>query len=235
MTPFPPFGVHPNELYPRSLTAAGSSSRRTCPNQLTLAYCAAMATEKDLAIPAERLDRLIYEIRGQKVMLDADLAAVYGVTTARLNQQVKRNQERFPSDFVFQLARAEYESLMLQFATSKAGRGGRRKLPYAFTELGAVMASMVVNTPRAVQMSVFVVRAFARMRALLAERREWVSARRALEKELKDRLDVHEAAIVTILQRVMDILDPPARPKPPRKGIGFHVKEAHGRYAVRRT
>ncbi len=176
------------------------------------------------------LDQLIHEIRGQKVMLDADLAKVYGVTTSRLNQQVKRNPSRFPSDFIFQLTSAEYDALMLQIATSKAGRGGRRKLPYAFTEHGAIMASMVLNTARAVQMSVFVVRAFARIRAMLTARQEWVSALAALETELKDRLDVHEAAIVTILQRVMDIIDPPALPAPPAKKIGYHVREPRADY-----
>lgn len=96
----------------------------------------------------------------KKVILDSDLARIYGVTTARLNQQVKRNLGRFPEDFMFQLSKEEFESLMLQFATSKMGRGGRRKLPYAFTEHGAIMAANVLNTPRAVQMSIFVVRAF---------------------------------------------------------------------------
>jgi phage regulator Rha-like protein len=191
-----------------------------------------MATGKAATTEIGGLEQLIYEIRGQKVMLDADLAGVYGVTTARLNQQVKRNQKRFPGDFVFQLTSTEHEGLMLQIATSKTGRGGRRKLPYAFTEHGAIMASMVLNTERAVQMGVYVVRAFARMRAMLGERREWVSALRSLEKELKERLNVHEAAIVSILQRMMDIIEPPELPEPPKKEIGFHVREARGRYVA---
>jgi hypothetical protein len=193
-----------------------------------------MPSEKAAILEIDRLETLIYEVRGQKVMLDADLASVYGVTTARLNQQVKRNPERFPSDFVFQLTPAEYQSLMLQIATSKTRRGGRRKLPYAFTEHGAIMASMVLNAERAVQMSVYVVRAFVRMRALLGERREWLNALRSLEKELRERVNSHEAAIVSILQRPMDIIDPPALPEPPKKEIWFHVKEACGRYAARR-
>ena len=97
-------------------------------------------------------------------MLDSDLAALYGVTTARLNQQITRNAARFPADFVFKLTRREITSMMSQIATSKRGRGGRRKLPNAFTEHGAVMAATVVNSPRAVQMSIFVVRAFLRLR-----------------------------------------------------------------------
>jgi hypothetical protein len=139
-----------------------------------------MASKKAAISEIDRFEDFIYEIRGQKLMLDVDLASVYGVTTARLNQQIKRNHERFPGDFVFQLTSVEYQSLMLQIATSKSGRGGRRKLPYAFTEHGAIMASMVLNAERAVQMSVYVVRAFARMRALLGEREEWLSALRSL-------------------------------------------------------
>jgi ORF6N domain len=192
-----------------------------------------MASKKAAISEIDRLEDFIYEIRGQKLMLDVDLASVYGVTTARLNQQIKRNHERFPGDFVFQLTSVEYQSLMLQIATSKTGRGGRRKLPYAFTEHGAIMASMVLNAERAVQMSVYVVRAFARMRALLGERQEWLSALRSLEKELRERVDSHEAAIVSILQRLMDIIDPPALPEPTKKKIGFHVKEACGQYTRR--
>jgi hypothetical protein len=192
-----------------------------------------MASEKAATLEIDLVENFIYEIRGQKVMLDAGLASVYGVTTAHLNQQVKRNQERFPGDFVFQLTSVGYQSLMLQIATSKTGCRGRRKLPYAFTEHGAIMASMVLNAERAVQMSVYAVRAFARMRALLGVRQEWVSALRSLEKELGERVDSQEAAIVSILQRLMDIIDPLALPEPPKSEIGFHVKEACGQYTRR--
>jgi hypothetical protein len=199
--------------------------------------------EKHLAVPVEDLDRLIYEIRGQKVMLDVDLAAVYGVTTKALNQAVKRNADRFPSDFVFQLTRKEIEALRSQivisknrsqFVTGSQKHRDPRYLPYAFTEHGAIMAANVLNTPCAVQMSVFVVRAFLRMRVALSDNRELARKLAALEKELKERLDVHEAAIVTILQRVMDIIDPPALPEPPKKRIGYHIKEGKGRYIARR-
>jgi phage regulator Rha-like protein len=116
---------------------------------------------------------------------------------------------------------------------SSEGRGGRRYLPYAFTEHGAIMAANVLNSARAVQMSVFVVRAFVRMRAALSDNRQLARKLAALEKELKERLDVHESAIVGILQRIMDIIDPPALPEPPpRKRIGFQVKESRRRYAV---
>ncbi len=192
-----------------------------------------MASEKDLAISVERLGGLIYEIRGQKVMLDRDLAIVYGVATRDLNKAVKRNRDRFPADFAFQLTRQEVADLKFQIGTSSSQHGGRRKPPWAFTEHGAIMAANVLNSPRAAQMSVFVVRAFVKMRAVLSDNRELAGKLAALEKELKDRLGVHEAAIVTILQRVMDIIDPPALPEPPKKGIGFQVKQAKTRYLVR--
>ncbi len=169
------------------------------------------------------LDKLIYEVRGQRVMLDSDLAEIYNVSTKRLLEQIRRNVDRFPRDFAFQITRDEDQVLRSQIATLKTGRGQHRKyLPFVFTEHGAIMAANVLNSPRAVQMSVFVVRAFLRMRSLLGDKRELARQLAALEKELKQRLDVHEAAIVTILQRVMDIIDPPALPPAPSKPrIGF--------------
>src|SRR5579863_5241152 len=142
-----------------------------CRSRLGLEYYSATSADKDAAVPMEQLDRLIHEVRGQKIMLDADLAEVYGVTTKALNQAVKRNADRFPADFAFLLTRQEVASLRSQIVTSKS-RGGRRYLPYAFTEHGAIMAANVLNSPRAVQMSVFVVRAFVKMRALLSDSRE---------------------------------------------------------------
>ena len=154
-------------------------------------------------LTTNQLDQLIREIRGHKVMLDFDLARVYGVETKSLNRAVKRNADRFPKDFMFQISSREWENLKYQIGTSSSGHGGRRRWPYAFTEHGAIMAANVLNSARAVQMSVFVVRAFLKMRALLGDKRELAKQLAALEKELKQRLDVHEAAIVTILQRVM--------------------------------
>ena len=125
------------------------------------------------------------------------------------------------------------EALRSQFVTSK-GRGGRRYLPFAFTDYGAIMAANVLNSPCAAQMSVFVVRAFVKMRAALSDSHKLARKLATLEKELKERLGVHEAAIVTILQRVMDIIDPPALPEPPpKKGVGFHIREGRGRYRIR--
>ena len=201
-----------------------------------------MISEKNLPVSVERLDALIHEIRGLKVILDVDLARLYGVTTKRLNEQVKRNRERFPGHFMFRLTRPEFDDLMRlsvttgnwsQSATSSQKYRGGRSLPHAFTEHGAIMAATVLNSPRAIQVSIYLVEAFVRLRGLLSADRDLARKLAALEKELKDRLDVHEAAIVTILQRVIDIIDPPALPEPsPKKGIGFQVKDAKTRYQV---
>jgi phage regulator Rha-like protein len=189
-------------------------------------------------LTADQLGRLIYEVRGERVMLDSDLASIYGVETKALNRAVKRNRDRFPKDFVFQLSQDDWKNLRYQIGTSSSDskrqslryqigtaslrHGGRRSRPYAFTEHGAIMAANILNSRRAVQMSVFVVRAFLKMRALLGDKRDLAQKLAALEKELKKRLDVHEAVIVTILQRVMDIIDPPAlAPPPPKPRIGF--------------
>jgi phage regulator Rha-like protein len=170
-----------------------------------------------------RIDELICEVRGQKVMLDFDLARVYGVETKALNRAAKRNADRFPKDFIFQISSREWKNLRYQFGTLKNGRGQHRKyLPYAFTEHGAIMAANVLNSARAVQMSVFVVRAFLKMRALLGDKRGLAQKLASLEKDLKKRLDVHESVIVTILQRVMDVIDPPLTPQPPKPRIGFN-------------
>ena len=173
----------------------------------------------------EPVEPLIREIRGERVILDSDLARVYGVPTFRFNEAVKRNQERFPADFRFQLTQAESDHLISQIAISSSGHGGRRKLPWAFIEHGAIMAANVLNSPQAVQMSVFVVRAFLKMRAVLTDSGALAKKLADLETELKSRLDVHEIAIVEVLQRVMAILDPPPQPEPPKRELGFHVKE----------
>jgi hypothetical protein len=191
--------------------------------------------ETDLALIQQR----IYTIRGVRVILDSDLATLYGVETKALNRAVKRNRDRFPKDFVFQLSEAEWTNLKYQIGTSssgredqylrhqigtlKAGRGQHRKyLPWVFTEHGAIMAANVLNSRRAVQMSVFVVRAFARMREALRGTPELARKLAALEKKLTARLDVHEAAIVKVLREVMQVLNPPPLPEPQRKQIGFH-------------
>jgi hypothetical protein len=180
--------------------------------------------KKSIARRVQELETLIYEVRLQRVMLDSDLARIYGTPTGALNRAVRRNRERFPADFVFQVSPTEWKNLKCQIGISSFAHGGRRRgRPYAFTEHGAIMAANVLNSPGAVQMSVFVVRAFLKMRALLGDKRGLPQKLASLEKELKKRLDVHEAVIVTILQRVMDIIDPPALPAPPPKPrIGFN-------------
>lgn len=174
----------------------------------------------------EPVEPLIRVLRGERVMLDADLARIYGVETGAFNRAVQRNSARFPSDFMFQLSWEEFSTLKCQIGISNVGRGGRRFLPYAFTEHGAIMAANVLNSQQAVQMSVFVVRAFVKMRGVMTDTRALAKKLADLESELKSRLDVHEVAIVEILQRVMAILDPPSQPEPPKKEMGFHVKEA---------
>ena len=200
------------------------------------------------AVPTD-IDSLIVEVRGQKVILDSDLAAIYGVPTKRLNEQVKRNARRFPPDFLFRLTAEEtekYQRPRSQIATLAADRGMRsqfataskrniRYLPVAFTEHGALMAANVLNSPRAVAMSVFVVRAFIKMRSAFGDTRQLAQKLALLEQDLRTRLNVHEAAIVDVLRRIMKILDPPPpSPEPPPPEIGFHVREDTVPYRIRR-
>jgi hypothetical protein len=176
--------------------------------------------------PASDIESVIRTIRGQKVILDTDLALIYGVPTKRLNEQVRRNVKRFPADFLFRLTQNEAEAVLRsrsQIATLKRGHN-IKYLPYAFSENGAIMAANVLNSPGAVRMSVYVVRAFVRMREMLTGTRELARKLAELEAELKSRLDIHEGAIVDVLQRIMRILDPPPEPEPPRRQIGFHIK-----------
>ena len=170
-------------------------------------------------VPLERITQSILFIRGQKVMLDADLAALYGVTTKRLNEQVKRNQERFPPDFMFQINDEECEHLRSQIATSKVGRGGRRYRPLVFTEHGALMAASVLNTPRAVEISVYVVRAFVMLRELLASNRKLA----VKLDELERKLGAHDQAIDEILQAIRQMMMPSEQKR--KRPIGFATWE----------
>jgi hypothetical protein len=148
------------------------------------------------------------------VILDSALAEIYGVPVKRLNQQVNRNRSRFPADFMFQLKPRKFAILRLQFATSRRGHGGRRTLPYAFTEHGAIMAATVLNSDRAVEMSVFVVRAFVRVRATLAANKELAGKIEELEKHLA----THDGSIQEIVRLIKRLMEPPpAR----RSKIGF--------------
>ncbi len=158
----------------------------------------------------------IHLIRGQRVVLDADLAAFYGETTKRFNQQVSRNRERFPEDFMFQLDEQEFAALRLQFATLKTGRGQHRKyLPYVFTEHGAIMAATLLNSPRATELSVYVVRAFGALRGMLTSNRELAAKVHTLERKVS----VHERNIAELADSMAELLATP--PPPPKRSIGF--------------
>jgi hypothetical protein len=185
---------------------------------------------------------LIVTVRGKRVILDRDLAGLYGTTTKRLNEQVKRNRKRFPEDFMFQLTAKEWADLTSQIAMSNTqsnrsqiATGSQRHrdprfTPYAFTEHGALMAANILRSKRAIQMSVFVVRAFIRMRQMLIEQRGLARKLAELEEELTARLDVHETAINEILGQIRRLLSSPPEPEPPKKRIGFLVEEPHVPY-----
>ena len=154
-------------------------------------------------VSVERVERTILVLRGRRVILDSDLAALYGVTVSRLNEQVKRNIERFPDDFGFQLTREEFETLRSQIAISKTERrGGRQYLPYAFTEHGAVMAASVLNSPKAVEMSVEVVRTFVRLRGFLASHRQLAAK---LDK-LESHIATHDTNIKALFEAVRSLM-----------------------------
>ena len=172
--------------------------------------------ESDVVL-VDQIQPCILMIRGQRVMLDADLAELYGTTTKALNQAVRRNAERFPGDFRLELTAAEKEEVVtncdhltrLKFS---------RTLPYAFTEHGAIMAASVLNTPRAIEVSVYVVRAFVKLRELLSTHKELAGKLAELER----RVGGHDDAIQTLVSAIRRLMEPP--PAPPRRKIGFHVK-----------
>ncbi len=176
----------------------------------------------DAVLPLERVERTIFVLRGRKVILDADLAKLYGVTTKRLNEQVKRNHDRFPEDFMFQLSTEEKHEVVancdhlskLKFSPV---------LPYAFTEHGAIMAASVLNTPWAIETSVFVVRAFVRLREMVVTHRELARKFAELEQRFQD----HDQKIEAIFEAIRQLMVPP---KKERKKIGFEVKEKRASY-----
>ena len=168
---------------------------------------------KDL-LPTERIEQAIFLIRGQKVILDDDLSRLYGVTTKRLNEQVKRNRKRFPDDFMFQLNLQEVRDLRSHFATLKSGSGRHRKyLPYAFTEHGAIMAANVLNSQRAIAASVYVVRAFVKLRELIASNKDLAKRLDELEKK-------YDSQFKVVFDAIRELMTP-VNPKPRR--IGFRT------------
>jgi hypothetical protein len=184
--------------------------------------------------PKKPIESLILTLRGQKVILDSDLAELYGVPTKVFNQAVKRNADRFPDDFLFQLTGKEWADLRSQFVTSRSqvpekeyvaqdgspsvggAHGGRRVLPYAFTEHGAIMAATILNSPEAVAMSVFVVRAFIQMREQLAANAAILKRLAEIDKTLLD----HDSALRTIWTKLQPLLAAPT-PEPPKRRVGF--------------
>lgn len=181
------------------------------------------------SLPLEAITHRIYLLRGQKVLLDADLAALYDVPTKRFNEQVKRNMARFPADFMFQLSDEEFAALRSQFATSNdqpTGRGGRRYLPFAFTEHGAIMAATILNNPRAIQVSVYVVRAFVQLRELIVSNKELALRLDDLENKtelmsLKHDTFEHNTRVQLkqIFDAIRELMEPPEQAA--KRPIGF--------------
>jgi phage regulator Rha-like protein len=166
-----------------------------------------------VAIPQKIIENKIYMIRGRKVMLDQELAALYKVATKALIQAVKRNGKRFPADFMFQLSKTEYNNLRSQIVTSSWG--GRRYLPYAFTEQGVAMLSSVLKSERAIQVNIAIMRTFVRLRKILATHKELAHKL----KELERKIEKHDADIQTIFEAIRQLMSPPEEPK---KRIGFY-------------
>ena len=179
-------------------------------------------------VPVERVERLIHLVRGEKVLLDADLAVLYGVPTGALNRAVKRNASRFPSDFMFQLTTAEAQILKCQIGISSSGHGGRRRsVPYAFTEEGVAMLSSVLRSERAAQVNVVIMRAFVGLRRMLAANEAFAHKLAELERKIEG----HDTSIRTLFDAIRELAAPPATP---RRKIGYHVKEASPPYRVKR-
>lgn len=175
-----------------------------------------MKNDSKTLIPIEIIERRICLIRGMKVMLDSDLAFLYKVPTKALNLAVKRNRNRFPSDFTFQLNNKESEFLRLQIETSKKGRGGRRYLPHAFTEQGVAMLSSVLKSERAVQVNIAIMRAFVKLREIMATHKDLARKIENLEKKYNK----HDRDIQIVFQAIKQLIDPPA-PKIPKEPMGF--------------
>jgi len=177
-------------------------------------------------IPIERIAQRIRHLRSEKVLFDSDLAQLYGVTTGNLNKAVNRNRHRFPSDFMFQLTAEEAKRLIFQLGISKS-RGGRRHMPYAFTEQGVAMLSSVLKSERAVKVNIAIMRAFVNMRRMLETNREL--ARKF--SELERRVGKHDEEIGAIIEAIRQLMAPAEKP---RREIGFHVREKTPRYRVRK-
>lgn len=174
-----------------------------------------MASGRKQVTPLRKPSIRILKIRDQRVVMDSDLAQIYGVRTGRFNEAIQRNIKRFPGDFAFTLRRREFDQLISQNAISKPSRGGRTKLPRVFTEHGALMAASILNSERAVAMSVYVIRAFVEMREKLAANAAILKRLAEIDKTLV----LHDSALRDIYQKLLPLLSP--LPDPPRRQIGF--------------
>ncbi len=173
-----------------------------------------------IAVSAEQIENQILIVRGQRVMLDADLAKLYGVETRVLNQSVKRNASRFPTDFAYQLTPHEFANLKSQIVTSSLGHGGKRKLPWVFTEHGVAMLTCVLNSRRAIQVNIEIMRAFVRLRRLLATPGELA----AQLQKLAETVQLHDEQIKVITEVLRKLMQPP--PQPPKGRISFQVPQS---------
>lgn len=179
-------------------------------------------TKPDPLVLIERIGKLIYRIRGQRVLLSSSLAELYGVEPRVLMQTVKRNLDRFPLDFMFQLSEEEFQNLKSQIVISSWG-GLRRAKPYAFTEQGVAMLSSVLNSPRAIQVNITIMRIFVRLRQMMVSQRALASKL----AELEDRIQDHDEQITDIFKAIRQLMAPPLKPK---RKIGFDLKEKQTRY-----
>jgi hypothetical protein len=187
-------------------------------------WFATVMPPQDQIIPPQRIEKSIFLIRGQKVMLDADLAELYQVSTKVLNQAVKRNDDRFPADFMFQLTPEEFTALRSQIVTLESGRGRHRKyLPHAFTEQGVAMLSSVLRSKRAVRVNIEIMRAFVRLREILATHKDLANKLEMLERK-------YDAQFKVVFDAIRQLMTPP---EPKKRKIGFLVKERAARYGKR--
>ena len=175
--------------------------------------------QKDL-VPEKNILKIIIVIRGQKVILDSDLAALYGVETKRLNEQVRRNKHKFPDDFMFQLTKEEFNNLKSQIATSSSGWGGRRKQPIVFTEHGALQAANVLNSAQANKMSVFIVRAFIRLREMAVANEKLSRKVDQLEKRVSD----HDEVLIDLVREIRKLIEIPEH-RGRKSKIGFIISD----------
>jgi len=179
---------------------------------------------KELPVPVERIEKAILLVRGQKVMLDPDLAELYGVATGNLNKAVRRNLDRFAPDFMIQLKKEEYESLRFQFGILKKGQHSKY-LPYAFAEQGVAMLSSVLHSKRAVQVNIEIMRAFVRLRGMITSHKELLRKLEEMEMKCDEQFRV-------VFEAIRQLMMPPG---PPRRKIGFEAKEAPTHYGKKQT